>query len=65
MYFKAEYFASVAKVFQLHGVFFSFDNRVPKPLDPRCHLHMLCMYVAALRWPKDILGLGEGGTHLK
>ena len=30
------------------------------PLDPWCHLHMLCIYVATFRWPKDVLGLGSG-----
>ena len=55
IYFKTEYSASVAEVFQLNDVFFVFDNSVP----PRCH--MLCMYVATFRWPKDILGLA--GEH--
>ena len=32
------------KNFQLHAVFFDFDNPVP-PLDARCHLHMFCIYV--------------------
>ena len=32
------------------------------PLDPTCHLHILCIYIAKFRWPKGTLGpVGGGG----
>ena len=50
--------------FQLHDVFFSSDNLVP-PLDPRCHLHILCMNVATFPWLTDIFGLGGNTSKNK
>ena len=40
-----------------------FQFVLDDPLDTRYPLHMVCMYVATLFCPKDILG--KGGKHLK
>ena len=48
--------------FQLDTDFFSFDNPVPYPLDPRCQLHVLCICATNICWPKGILG---SGAYLK
>ena len=29
----------------------------PAPLDPRCHLDMLYIFVTKIRWPKGVFGL--------
>ena len=37
----------------------------PTPPDPRRPLHMLCIYVATVHYPKSILGLGGKGSKNK
>ena len=44
---------------QMSDAIFSLYNSVPH-LDPRRHLHILCLYVATFYCPKGILGLGGG-----
>ena len=38
----------------------SLASTTPFPLDPKCPLHMLYMFIATCHCPKGILGLGWG-----
>ena len=58
-----DYYCSCCLSFQLDTDFFSVYNPVP-PLDPRCHLDMLCIFVMKDRWQKGVLGLKGEHTDI-
>ena len=43
----------------------SFAYTTPFPLDPRCPLHMLYIYIVTFNCPKGILGLGGKASKNK
>ena len=43
----------------------SFSLFLDAPLDPKCPLHMLYMFIETCHCPKSILGLGGGASKIK
>ena len=61
MYNKNDHLAKWSNFVRYLMSSFAYTTPFP-PLDPRRHLHMLCICIAKFNCPKGILGLGGGGA---